>query len=532
MKYPYKFYTHVLIPCIFTFLNITSKAFPQEPLQSSVYEYYRVLELVPGSLRKSLNIYSLSFNEWDTRKTSNDHPWGHRLADLYSSQKEEGFDFLPLFQYYSFNSKYPRGFNDGAAWQGKGINGQWSGGFRFKTGGFFATINPFIWYSQNLAFPLVPSVQHSPYGSYIPNIDLPQRFGDTTIFEIDWGESEIRYDYESFTLGFGNQSFWIGPTFFNSIILSNNAGGFPKIDLGIRKTYTTYGDIEFLLFLGMLESSDYVASVIRNKNRYISGYSFSYAPAFIPGFTFGFHRVAFFYSDSWATLDFLNAFFPMGKYMGEDQLDQRASITVDWLFPEIGLNVYAEWARNDFSSSLRLIMRELQHSQAYTLGLRHRILQTSTSIVMYRLEITELMHTIDYQTEVTLGRGTAGFYTHHIIQQGHTHKGQLLGATIGPGADSQYLGVSWYSTFGKIEGYLLRRSLNKDYIYGQPDNVRYHSIVNLSVEVTAGINLDLIINPKVILSSGVAVSWMIAWNYTGLNDVFNTQFNIGSRLRL
>jgi hypothetical protein len=148
------------------------------------------------------------------------------------------------------------------------------------------------------------------------------------------------------------------------------------------------------------------------------------------------------------------------------------------------------------------------------------------------LEITELMHTIDYQTEVSLGRSTAGFYTHHIVQHGHTQKGQLLGAAIGPGADSQYLGVTWYSTFGKLEGYFLRRSLNKDYVYGQPDTIRYHSFGNLSVEATLGINLDLIINPRIILSSGLAGSWMIAWNYTSLNDVFNIQLSIGSRIRL
>jgi hypothetical protein len=529
MKYPYKY---IIFALIFSFLHPTPNAFSQEPLQSSIYEYYRVLELNPGINRKSLNIHSLSFNQWDMRIPFNDHPWGNSLIEFTAPQREQIVYLFPLFQSYSFNSKYPRGFNDGAAWQGKGINGQWSGGIKVTKGGLSVTINPLIWYSQNLSFPLVPSVHESSFASYIPNIDLPQRFGDSPIFQFNLGESEIRYDIESVTLGFGNQSIWLGPTFFNSIILSNNAGGFPKIDFGLRKTYTKYGNIEFLLFLGMLNSSDYADSTIRNKNRYISGYTLSYAPSFIPGFIFGFHRVAFFYSDSWASLDFLNAFLPMGHYMGEDQLDQRASITVDWLFPEIGLNVYGEWARNDFSATLRLIMRELQHSQAYTLGLRHRILQTHTSIVIYRLEITELMHTIDYQTEVSLGRSTAGFYTHHIVQHGHTQKGQLLGAAIGPGADSQYLGVTWYSTFGKLEGYFLRRSLNKDYVYGQPDTIRYHSYGNLSVEATLGINLDLIINPRIILSSGLAGSWMIAWNYTSLNDVFNIQLSIGSRIRL
>jgi hypothetical protein len=33
------------------------------------------------------------------------------------------------------------------------------------------------------------------------------------------------------------------------------------------------------------------------------------------------------------------------------------------------------------------------------------------------------------------------FYTHAEVPQGHTHRGQLLGAAVGPGSDAQYLAL-------------------------------------------------------------------------------------------
>ncbi|MFQ3579518.1 MAG: capsule assembly Wzi family protein, partial [Bacteroidales bacterium] len=521
--------------CIwFLFVLYPTSLYAQEVLGSPLYEYHRNLETANYFERNNLNIYSLSFSSWYEKDSNSQHPWKNVLVDFQdkSATISSYISLLPIHFNLSYNSKYSRGFNDGASWQGKGLNSNWSLGFQYKIGGLSVVFAPFLWYSQNLFFHLVPSVHESPYAAYIPNIDLPQRFGDSPLLQFDWGETEIRYDVGSFTIGISNQNLWIGPTFFNALILSNNSGGFPRIDLGIRKTDTIFGDVEALFLLGFLEGSSYADSSIKTKNRIISGYSFSYAPVWIPGFTLGFHRTAIFYSDIWETGDWLHSFLPMGSYMGEDQLDQRASITVNWSFPQIGFKVYAEWARNDFNNSIRTLIREIQHSQAYTIGLQHAILKTNKYTVLYKFEITETMHTIDYQTEVVLGRGTAGFYTHHIVQHGYTNKGQLLGAAIDPGADSQYFGVAWYASFGSLEGYILRRSLNKDYIYGQPDSIRYHSVGSMGTEISLGFDANFILNPKLIISAGLSNSWMIAWNYTGLNDVFNIQTFVAVRSKI
>ncbi len=504
----------------------------QEFLGSSHYNYYRTLELIGIAERNVLNYHSLITNTWDINSKTQ-HPWGEKIIEFdFSTKTNTLITWLPFEQYISYNTKYARGFNDGTSWQGKGINTYLQGGGQISYKGLSATFAPTFWYSQNLSFPLVPSVHESPYGAFIPNIDLPQRFGNDPILQFNWGESEIRYTYSSFTIGFGNQSVWLGPSFLNALILSNNAGGFPKLDIGIKKLHTSLGDLEGFFFLGNLEESEYVDSLIKHRNRWIVGYTLSYAPVFIPGFTIGFHRIALYYDASLNLGNALPIFSEMSTRLGSDEVDQRASLTFEWLLPSVGFKVYGEWARNDFNNSLYSFTRELEHSQAYTIGIAHAFHRTESSIISYQIEITETMHTVDYQTEVILGRGTAGFYTHHIVQHGHTLRGQLLGAAIGPGADSQYLGLNYYGTFGKLTGYILRRSINKDFLYGQPDSIRYHSIKKKQVEASIGLAMDYILNPRITFNFELISSYMISWNYTQNNDIWNFQLITGLRVSL
>lgn len=57
------------------------------------------------------------------------------------------------------------------------------------------------------------------------------------------------------------------------------------------------------------------------------------------------------------------------------------------------------------------------------------------------LEITNLECSQDYDRVISW---YSTFYAHHIITQGHTNRGQWLGAGIGTGENSQYLGFKLY----------------------------------------------------------------------------------------
>jgi hypothetical protein len=57
------------------------------------------------------------------------------------------------------------------------------------------------------------------------------------------------------------------------------------------------------------------------------------------------------------------------------------------------------------------------------------------------------------------------FYAHHIITQGHTNQGQWLGAGIGTGGNSQYLGFKLYFPRGYGHLFLQRQNPDLDYTW-------------------------------------------------------------------
>lgn len=520
---------------VFVFLTMQVSIFSFEFIDSHLSRYYSLLALQGEIQYPSLNIHTASYHQWDSEDLEN-HLWENYVTDSKMKTMDSNNASIALIDSsvnVSYNSNYPHGMNDGSQWQGKGLNSKVMGGFLLQWGGFSALAAPEFWYAQNQSFPIMDSAKDNDneYGYFTNNIDLPQRFGDEQLFEFSWGESELRYDFKNLTLGIGNQSIWLGPSYKNAIILSNNAGGFPKIDLGLRKTKTAIGNIEGLLWWGRLTQSDFFIDPDDNPDRssphnLFTGLSLSYSPSVIPGLTIGVNRVAF---SKWEDTNFplltmmFNPF--MSTDLGDDETCQRASITLDWSLEEEGFNVYAEWARNDYSSGLRdNILLAPEHSQAYTIGGR-QTLQAKDGFFVIQGEITQLIKSRTYQINGVNTNdfgGQTGFYSHHIIKQGHTHLGQSLGAAIGPGSDSQYLSLDYYHKNGMQGVYIQRISYNKDYIYGDPETDKKTDpyLLRLNVELLTGIK-SLFLFGNYSLSIDTGLGYNINRNYEKENDMIN-----------
>ena len=83
------------------------------------------------------------------------------LWDRFSSEMDvkEGLILLDLGLKTHINSAYPRGYNDGPSWLGRGLTQEVNVGMRFKKGRFSLTFLPNIFYSQNLSFELAPQIK-------------------------------------------------------------------------------------------------------------------------------------------------------------------------------------------------------------------------------------------------------------------------------------------------------------------------------------------------------------------------------------
>lgn len=452
-----------------------------------------------------------------------DHPWNEHLpaAEPEVTLGPAELEVLPATATGSFNSSYPSGGNDEAAWQGKGVNGFSTAGVRVSAPYVEATLAPQVWAAQNRSFPVVPPTSQADeeYGSFTVGVDDYQRPGGSAAAAATWGQSEIRGRWRTLTAGFGTQSVWLGPAEYNPILLGTNAAGFPRMDVTLEKTETPIGAVEAAFILGRLEESAYFNDDSADDYRLLSVGSLSYAPSFLPGFSIGLHRMVF---SAWQGADALDALqifdFELSPALGDDERDQRLSFTLDWRFPQVGFNIYAEWARNDYSPDWRFIVRAPEHSQAFTIGGRQTFDGPAGGFFLLSGEITQLILSRDYYIDI--GRGRSTFYSHGALSQGHTHLGQGLGAPVGPGGAGQRLGLDYFGTFGSAGLFVERTARNQNYLYGAPD-AGPGDIKRANVEMRYGARGTLLGGRRLTLASELSIARNINRTYEAGNDVVN-----------
>lgn len=511
------------------FVGLVQEAFSQEALKSTEEEYYDFLSLIGITERPTLNYRTLSDSEWNIKEESENknseksvsesvleketdsanetsgvlvHPWqnnnlGRKFTLWEKQEKSENWFARGINQdiklklygpewFNSYNTAAPYGQNDGALWQGKGYNTSLTAGARLEAYGFELTVKPQISFSENREFDYTKpnyaatttdsngnkiatifNGKASEYGYYgVQSIDAPQRFGDSAFWTYDWGDTEARWSWNTFTVGFGTQTIWLGPAQLNPIIHSNNAASYPKFDIGIRKTHIYFphfgwylGDIEARGWWGKLTESDYFDNDDSNDNNLISGLAVAYKFPFTD-LTIGFNRTML---GKWKNINSYSLFhlyLPLDTSGGDDENDQRFSFTADWLFANIGLELYVEWGRNDFTPTFSQIIRYPFHTQGWTAGLKKSFTFTDYLKGEVLLEFTDLESSRDYEL-----LWPTTFYAHHIITQGYTNKGQWLSAGIGTGGNSQYLGAKLYTKKALFLLFAQRNNTDLDYTW-------------------------------------------------------------------
>jgi hypothetical protein len=515
LKKPALFF--VLFCCFFPGILYT-----QEVLKSAEEEYYDFLALQGLVKRPYLNYRTFSDSVWTIADNAS-HPWQEQNLGI----KRQLFNniFLRIYGpdlFASLNTTVPYGQNDGALWQGKGLNASLSGGVRLEGYGVELTFRPQLAFSQNSAFKILPSAYESEYGyfwayAYNAGVDAPQRFGYSPFIVFDWGDSEIRYSWKSLTLGFGTQSIWLGPAYLNPILHSNNAPTYPKFDIGLRRQPVTIpwvhwyiGDIETRLWIGQLTESNYFDSNPSNDHTMFHGFAFAYAPSFLSGLTLFANRVCL-AAWEWKNLKYI---IPSNDNTLEDQ---KISFGVSWAFPQVGIEIFGEIGMDDtLNNQFWGLLRHPFHTTVYAAGLKKSInikpgKKLSGEIIF---EFNWMEMTQDFQFEWPYS-----FYFHHVVTHGYTNRGQWLGSGLGSGGNSQYLAFALYYPQGSSLFFVSRNNPDNNYLYknavyasAEDGTLRYQNkdwnmanfllgaqtsyFFNNVFLLSGGIIYDLIINPR------------------------------------
>lgn len=498
-----------IVVLIFTNLFLCLNA--QEALDSVEENYYNFLSLTGATERNYLNYRTLSDSSWNfqTAEISDSdeeilfNVWaGNNLGEtkvlweLNSSNKNwftKGLNTSFSYKIYgpqwysSYNTQAPFGVNDGALWQGKGYNTAFTTGARIEAFGFELTIKPQVSFSQNLSFDyqkaenMTSSLYEgkaSEYGYWWTVVDCVQRFGDSAFWNYDWGDTEARWNWYNFTVGFGTEAIWLGPAFYTSMLSTNNAATYPKFDIGFRKMslYMPYfgwylGDFESRIWVGKLSESDYFDNNDTNNHNQISGFTITYAPPFLKGFSLGMAKVTL---NKWGenfwqyALPFFagNTIKTSENNSGEDQ---KASIYADWLFEKVGLEIFGELAFDDFlvnGFTLYEYERYPFHALSYTVGMKKTVevskKKNLRGLIQFEWNSSEVSR--DYE----LWYGSAYNYgTHGQITQGYTNKGQWLGSGYGYGGNNQILSFTLYSHHGYEKFFIQRNNPDNNYIWAK-----------------------------------------------------------------
>jgi hypothetical protein len=414
-------------------------------------DFARVAELTGAFALRSW-MRSVPHREWRVKRCAPDGatPWDARLhaGRLASAPAVE---VLPIGSRLLYNSDYARGANDGAVWAGRGLSTVLHGGVRGELGPLRFALAPAVAWQQNRDFeyPREGNPALSPFAS-AGTIDLPYRHGPDPFATLDPGQSHLSVHGYGLGAGFSTENAWWGPGRRNSLLLTNSAPGVPRIFVGTDEPVDVrIGRLDVSLIWGRTTESPYFDNDATNDRNLLAGIFVALSPAALPGLSLGAART---YMGGWPEDGGTSLFELIRRpYLGVrdnpaegDLIDNNIlAFYARWAMPQSGFEAYVEWGREDGWADWLDIVAEPDHSQGYVVGFQ-KVLPRGTNWFRLAGELTHLHSAAPLRG----GRSTGKWYHNASILQGHTHRGQLLGAGIGPGSDAQFLGADLFDGRG------------------------------------------------------------------------------------
>ena len=387
-----------------------------------------------------------------------------------------GYDFVN-------NSLLPQNWNDGNMYPARGWQERYSVGLNLKLWILDVNFQPEWLKAQNI--PQEPYYGNNEDGNFMPKyfgsvanvIDNFRQFGTNKIDTFSWGQSRAGIKIGPIGLGYSNENIWWGPGKRNSLVFSNNAAGFKHYYLQTNKPIKTpFGHFEFAIINGIIDTSwftdpdlDLMRSIwaggIAEKNldqRGIDGITLSYNPSFMPNLYLGY---------AYSRQYYINEIDPKGNsypFVSKDKYKQEiGSFIFRFMLPKDHAEFYGEvgtpnkdpWPRAFFQSSPKT---------GFVIGASKIVnFPNLKSYLHLNVEMTQLQlynpKDMFYPGWAFVGGLPNSWYTNETIKQGYTNQGQIMGAAIGPGSNSQTIDLSYHYKFNHIGIMVERISQNNDF---------------------------------------------------------------------
>ena len=411
---------------------------------------------------------------------------GQNAGHFIVNNKQHSFEagFLPLIVNQQYNSQLPWGWNDGAMIPARGVQALLSAGVYANIGKHISLqFAPEYVYAENKYFDqfyqqLGDRVWAS-YYRFLNTSDIPERMGENAYSKFFAGQSSIRYNFKSYSVGISTENMWWGPGWKNALVMSTNAPGFLHATFNTtRPVRTSIGTFEGQVIAGKLEESGVlpprIYSVYNNaflyqpKNnewRYITGLVLNWQPKWLPNLYLGIAKASYLYHTNISSpLDILplQGFFG-GQRTQAERSGKKASmgsLFARYVMPAEKAELYMELGTKDFSLMPWHLIQAGDYRRAYVAGFRKLFNSRRDAHIQVAGELTQLQ-----APTADLIMNPDSWYTHPIVRQGYTNMGQVIGSGIGPGSNSQAIEISWIRGVKRLGLEFERVRYNSDFYY-------------------------------------------------------------------
>jgi hypothetical protein len=385
------------------------------------------------------------------------------------------------------------------------------------------------------------TIQLQPQWVNAQNKSFTDNIQTTNYNKLFWGNSSIRLNAGPASIGISSENISWGPSVFNPLLMSGHAPGFTHLTFNSRRPLKTpIGSFEWQWIAAYLDPMDKayqglaeVSAATIPSRRYYNGATIAYQPKWVSGLSLGLTRVV---QQPEIILEVFNNWNLIFKNISrandaneftdyllnsvEGNTDQYASFFMRYVLQPANAEFYMEWGRNDAFYNFRDAIQRLDHSRAYTLGIR-KLFNVNAEKTKYWQLISEYTRMQQPPSWPLLSGGA--WYVHGGAVQGYTHLGEIMGAPIGQGANAQTLRLSKFNGLQQYGIQLERVTQNGVYF---EDNLAF---TDPSKTKWVDFGLRLIADhpfKQFVLSSSLAYKRSLNYQW-GNNDLNSFMFKLG-----
>lgn len=521
-------------------------------------DYQRNLQIIYDSTKKIDNSFMI-------RSTSAFQNIQYR----FNKKSKNIVKSLMLGYDFQNNSLLPQGVNDGNIFPSRGWQERFSVGINLQLG--LLDINyqpekisiqnkPQEYYAGN---PADGNFMFKYFGMVANNIDHFRQFGYEKIDTTSFGQSRVGLKTKYISLGYSTENIWWGPGKRNSLLFSNNAGGFRHYYLNSVDPIKTFiGSFEFSAISGTLDTTKYTdidqellnvcrpCKVYKNLDqRKIEAITLNWRPKWVPNLYLGYAFSRQYYANT------KNDYGQTYSFYSKDRTQQiMGSLMFRFSLPKDHAELYGEFGLPDEAAYPWKFFKAKNPRTGFNFGANKLVLiGGGNSYLNLNLEFTQLQ-LMNPKNIFILGYPFAGgrpnsWYLNPNIKQGWSNNGQLLGAAIGPGSNGQSFSLSWHKGYNKIGVFVERVAHNNDFyfsVYYNPfaGGLGYGYYNRYWVDINTKIELQLMPIKNILISAGFANTNAMNYRWiryedgslydepSSLTDKFNQQFQLSIKYLL